>query len=110
MFNKFFQKFFQKKPAPTITTSHVYTHLVGYKWTVLTKEEKLAIANTAKLMARVWADKLVVVSSKQYDGTQEEYLKKQWRIAQLEEVIHYFDTFEKSLEEKTVEPISRGLF
>ncbi len=110
MFNKFFQKFFQKQPTPTVTTSHIYTHLVGYQWIVLTQEEKIAIANSAKLMARVFADKLVVVSSKQYDGTQEEYLKQQGRILQLEEVIHYLNTFEKKMEEKTVEPISRGLF
>lgn len=110
MFKSLFDFFRKKQPVKNITTSHVYTHLVGYQWTILTQEEKIAIANSAKLMARVFADKLVVLSSKQYDGTQEEYIKMQGRILQLEEIIHYLDTFEKKMEEKPVAEISRGHF
>lgn len=63
MFKKIINFFKRPKKAK----SFVYTYLVGYKKTVLTHEEKLAIANSAKLLAQIFAEKLVVINSVQWD-------------------------------------------
>ena len=58
---KFFDRF-KKKPK-----SFVYTYLVGFKKKILTQEEKYAIANTAELIAQLFAEKLVVLNNNQWD-------------------------------------------
>jgi hypothetical protein len=106
MFKKILDYFKRHKK----TTSTVYTYLVGYKKTILTKEEKYAIANAAALLAQIFAEKLVVLNSVQWDWTEKDMWIHQWRKIQVEELISYLHTFERNIEEKPVEPISRQLF
>lgn len=105
-----FKKILDYFKRPKKTTSTVYTYLVGFKKTILTKEEKYAIANVAEILAQIFAEKLVVINSAQWDGTEKDMWIHQWRIIQTEEFIKYLHDFEKNIEEKPAEKVTRQLF
>lgn len=105
-----FQKILDYFKPQKKTTSQVFSYLVGYKKTILTKEEKYAIANAASLLAQIFAEKLVVVNNKQWDGTEKDMWIHQGRKIQVEEFIKYLHDFEKEIEEKPVDAVSRQLF
>lgn len=74
---------------------HTYQHIIGIREYTFTKDETIAIAQTAYLHKKLIKNKLAVLNAFSYAGTEKDFIKIKGKVEALEELLAYYSARER---------------